>query len=234
MRWAMTLIQDIRFQWRHGFYAVYAIISLLYVSLLHIVPETHAEALMITILYSDPSFLGFFFIGGIVLLEKTQRILEPLWVTPLRLAEYVGAKLVSLAFLSSLSGTSIALGVHGFSGKTFLMLIGMSMGSLCFTSWGMMLVARVQSINAFLVGSQAFFLPITLPLLPFWGLAGGWWTEIWPGSAVLSLLKWALADTAPFPLHEFLLLLVWCTVSFCGALCSMRSAFDKEMGGVPV
>ncbi|MBA4541696.1 hypothetical protein H1164_02100 [Thermoactinomyces daqus] len=162
MRWSKALIQDVRFQWRHGFYAVYAIISTLYILFLRFVPEKYQEDLTITILYSDPSFLGFYFVGGIVLLEKVQKILQPLWVTPLRLSEYLSAKLVSLAFLSSLSSMTIAMGVHGFSGKSLLMVIGIFFSSICFTCWGMILVVHVQTINAFLVGSQVFLLPIAL------------------------------------------------------------------------
>ncbi|MBH8597696.1 MULTISPECIES: ABC transporter permease [unclassified Thermoactinomyces] len=233
MRWSKALIQDVRFQWRHGFYAVYAIISTLYILFLRFVPEKYQEDLTITILYSDPSFLGFYFVGGIVLLEKVQKILQPLWVTPLRLSEYLSAKLVSLAFLSSLSSMTIAMGVHGFSGKSLLMVIGIFFSSICFTCWGMILVVHVQTINAFLVGSQVFLLPIALPLLGYWGLAGGLWADIWPGSAAFSLLEWALSKPfVSFPLRDFLLLIAWCAVSFYGAKRSLFQAFTKEWGGV--
>lgn len=78
MKWAV-IVQDIRFQWRHGFYAVYAIVSAVYAGILHGLPAGIREKAAQAIIYSDPVILGFLFAGGMVLLEKRQGVLEPLF-----------------------------------------------------------------------------------------------------------------------------------------------------------
>ena len=114
MRIIHAVIADIRFQVKQGFYYVYAAITIMYLVILSFLPENTLDVAVPVVIFSDPSVLGLFFIGGIIMLEKLQGVLMVVVVTPLRTGEYILSKLISLAFISLLVGFAIAmLSRHG-------------------------------------------------------------------------------------------------------------------------
>jgi len=72
MRLRHAILADIRFQIKHGFYLVYVIITIMYLIILSFLPENILSVALPVVVFSDPSVLGLFFIGGIILLEKGQ------------------------------------------------------------------------------------------------------------------------------------------------------------------
>ena len=115
MRAAAALKYDILFQLRHGFHYAYLFISAVYILILRTLPAEAKSLLLPVIVLTDPTVLGLFFIGGIVLLEKGQRTLESLFVTPLRILEYIGAKTVSLTVMALAVSFIISFLAAGFS-----------------------------------------------------------------------------------------------------------------------
>ncbi|CDO04896.1 hypothetical protein BN988_03473 [Oceanobacillus picturae] len=103
MRFPAAFLYDIKIQFRHGLYAVYTLVSLFYIIALHQIPEQYREIAGIFITFSDPGVLGFFFIGGLVLLERNQNILDNLFITPYKVEEYIFSKALSLTVLSILT-----------------------------------------------------------------------------------------------------------------------------------
>ncbi len=81
------LKQDILFQFRHGFYLAYSIISIIYIVLLKIIGDSPASILSPILIFSDPAFMGFFFIGAILFFEREQRVVDALFVTPVTKSE---------------------------------------------------------------------------------------------------------------------------------------------------
>ena len=110
MRLTAAIRQDINFQFRHGFYHAYGILTIIYILLLRVLPETLVYPAVTLILFTDICALGFFFIGAIVLLEKGQSLTDSLFVTPLRLHEYLLSKLLSFMVLSFVSEVLIVVG----------------------------------------------------------------------------------------------------------------------------
>ena len=74
---------DVLFQIKQGFYFVYVILAILYLIVLSQLGQDIVKIVLPIITYIDPSVLGLFFIGGVVLLEKEQGILALLYVSPL-------------------------------------------------------------------------------------------------------------------------------------------------------
>lgn len=70
MRIFNALHADMRFQFKQGFYIVYVAIVVMYLIILHYLPENSIGIALPLVVYSDPSVLGLFFIGGIIMLEK--------------------------------------------------------------------------------------------------------------------------------------------------------------------
>ena len=100
MRILAAIRSDIKFQLKHGFYGIYAVVSIIYLIVLSFLPNEYLKYVLPTLIYSDPSGLGLFFFGGIVMLEKMQGIINYIVVTPLTTREYILSKVISLTLLA--------------------------------------------------------------------------------------------------------------------------------------
>ena len=194
MRFAAVLRFDIRYQARHGFPAVYAIITLLYILILRAVPEEVRRVLLPVIVFSDPVMLGLIFIGAIVLLEKEERTLESLFVTPLRLGEYLGSRLLSLGLISITSSVAVVLGVTGRLPAAHLFVPGVLLTAGIFTLLGFAVAARVRSFNEFVFAAAGIMLPACVPLLDHFNLVHSPLFCIFPTRASLLLLQGRVPD----------------------------------------
>ncbi|SER20370.1 fluoroquinolone export ABC transporter permease subunit [Piscibacillus halophilus] len=180
---------DVRFQFRHGFYAAYALVSIVYISLLLLAPTSYIEPLSILIIFTDPSVLGFFFVGGLVLLEKDQAIFSTLFVSPIRIHQYLMSKVLSLTLLAIASSLIIFMVIHQHHINYLPFLIAVMLCSIFFTLLGIFLAVRVDSINMFLYTSPLITIIFYLPLLNFFKLSDSIWLYLLPTQAVLTLLE---------------------------------------------
>lgn len=158
---------DVRFQFRHGFYFAYLIITIMYIVLLSFVPDPWKPMVSVIIIFSDPSALGYFFIGGIVLLEKGQHIYENLFVTPFQISEYLFAKVLSLSMLSVATSLAIHLFTFGFGEISLIFVLGVLITSVFFTLIGLGAAVRCRSLNEFFLVSPLYTLIFTVPLLGY-------------------------------------------------------------------
>ncbi|MBD2871778.1 fluoroquinolone export ABC transporter permease subunit [Paenibacillus arenilitoris] len=188
MRLLAAFLNDVRFQWRHRFYFVYLLVCSLYLLLLHAIPAAYKETVTVLLTFSDPSALGLIFAGGIVLLEKDQGIHVSLFVTPLRLREYLLGKSASLALLSTMA----AWAIHGLSlgmpAAPALFTVGVALTSTLCTLLSIGIVVRTQSVNGFLLLTQLYALPLALPLLRLFEIGHPAWYAILPTNGSLLLI----------------------------------------------
>ena len=96
MRLINAFLHDMRFQARHGFFVAYLIVCIMYILFLRFLPIEIRPVVLAVIIFSDTSVLGAFFIGGIILLEKEQRIHGGIFTTPLTPVEYIISKAAAL------------------------------------------------------------------------------------------------------------------------------------------
>lgn len=174
-----TVRNDVRLQWRHGFYAAYLLLTLLYILVLRLLPEEGRRILAPLIVFSDPAVIGFFFVGGIVLLERGDRTLEALFVTPLRVAEYLLSKTISLGLLATVTAIAIATGVEGTGVYLPALVPGTLLTAALAVLAGIALVSRFETLNRFAFGGGLSLAVFSLPLLHWLG-----WVD-WPLLAVL-------------------------------------------------
>ena len=88
MRLGRLICGDIHFQWKYGFYFIYFILTVLYVCGIAALPEHWKTDIASIMIYSDPAAMGLFFMGAIVLLEKSQKVLNAMVVSPVKISEY--------------------------------------------------------------------------------------------------------------------------------------------------
>ena len=188
MRLRAALAQDIRFQVRHGFYYAYAVLTAIYILLLRVLPDPFVFPTLTLILFTDICALGFFFIGAIVLLEKGQNLTDSLFVTPLRLHEYLVSKLLSFLLLSLASASLIAIGGGVRGHDSLLFILGLILSAGLYTLFGLIFAARARHVNDYFVRALGLGLLISLPVLSYIGLFDTALFYAFPTRATLILL----------------------------------------------
>jgi fluoroquinolone transport system permease protein len=162
------------------------------------------------ILFTDICTLGFFFIGAIVLLERGQNLTESLFITPLRLHEYLLAKILSFLFLATLSALLIMLGAS-IGGKDLMWFVfGAVFSALIYTLFGLIFAARARHVNDYFVKSLGAGLLISLPILAYIRLFDTPLFYLFPTRATLILLDVLGTDYAlSEKLFSVASLLIW-------------------------
>lgn len=143
---------DIIAQYRQGFYLVYGIITVIYIFILASVPAEARQVVTAYFIVSDTSIMGMVFVGAMVLLEKQQNILQSIFITPLKLSDYLWAKVISLTLIAVLVSSLIGFVPGGMLSNWWLMLIAVLLSSVFFTFLGLGIAARVSTLNGYIAG----------------------------------------------------------------------------------
>ncbi len=191
------LYQDIRFELRHGMYTVYAVLSVIYIFLLRSLPETIQSRIAVILLFSDPAVLGFFFIGGMVLLERKQRTLSALACTPLQAGEYLAAKSISLALLSLAACSIIVLAGLKTPISWGYLIIGVLLSSCWVTLVSIPFSLTADSLNDYFITAGGALLLLCLPLFDLIFSLGWKAAYLFPTHASILLITGAFRPISP-------------------------------------
>ncbi len=194
-----TIYWDIVRQYRNGFYLVSAIVVAFFALLLRQLEGVDWGLWWPAILLENLVINTFYFLSGMVLLEKGEGTLEAQIVTPLRDWEYLLAKVASLFALSALESLSLILLVSGPAFNWFWMLLGIAFFVAIYTLYGFFVVSRYDSISEFILPSALWTMGFSLPLLPYFDLWTHWSLYLHPMQAPLVLVR---AAYAPIPVWE--------------------------------
>ncbi|GIP34693.1 ABC transporter permease [Paenibacillus sp. J2TS4] len=223
---------DVKFQIRQGFYLAYLLITVMYSLLLSLVPAGAKSELSVIVIFTDPSALGFFFIGGIVLLEKGQNIYDNLFVTPLQVREYMTAKTLSLAMLSTLSGTAVHVSSFGIEEISGLFLAGIFLTSAFFTLIGLGLAVRYETLNGFFLVSPMYSILFYVPVLGYMKLFDSPLYYLLPTQGTLLLIASPFHPLAAWEMvYGLLVLLIWIGLAYVWAKRSFTNYIVLKIGG---
>lgn len=156
---------DILFQFKHGFYTIYVVLAFLYMIVLSFLGDNAKSIVLPILIYTDPSVLGMFFIGGIVLLEKEQGILSLLYITPLKVIEYIISKLLTLSIISLLAGLIITFVTYSGKVLFFQLIIGILLSSILFTLIGFIIATHSKTVNDYFVKVIPWMIIFIIPCL---------------------------------------------------------------------
>ncbi len=147
---------DALFQFKHGFYWVYLVLSLVYIVILSFFSTEVLDILLPILIFIDPAVLGMFFVGGMLLLEREQGILAFLNVTPLKTIEYIISKIFSLSLISVFPVLLITFSVYRSPVNWGYLIAGTLLVSIFFTLAGMLISRRSKSVNEYMVRMAPF------------------------------------------------------------------------------
>jgi fluoroquinolone transport system permease protein len=225
MRTTALFLADVRFQFKYGFYFLYLVFTVLYISLLFALPGTWREKAAILMIFSDPAAMGLYFMGSIVLFEKGERVLNSIAISPVKPCEYVAAKLASIGVISTAVG--LFIGVSGGTTANLLWFVaGVFIGSCLFSAIGMIVAANTASLNQFILATIPAELLINIPAIAY---LFGWrpdWLIFHPGVCIIELCQ-----NGSGALSSVIILIFW-TALF--ALLAIRAAAKsfRSLGGV--
>ncbi len=220
------LLNDIRLQQRNGIYYAYGFVLLAYLSLLYFLGDYFPSWALGILVYTDPAVLGFFFLGALMMLEKSEGTRTALAITPMRAIDYYWSKLLSLTFASLVSVTLIGVFAHGNINWP-LYLTTVIIVSATFVSIGFPIALHFKTATSYLMGSAGILTPILLPMIvalfdPFPS-----WAILIPPAAQLRLMLISVG-TFEATMWETVFMLIVIIATFCFSMFVALSALKKE------
>jgi fluoroquinolone transport system permease protein len=183
---------DVRLQVRNGFYWAAGFVALYTILLLSLLNAETLEWIIPPFVFSNLLMNTFYFIGGLVLLEKAEGTLEAQVVTPLRTSEYLASKIVTLTALAILENLAIVGLTFGLGVRIVPLVAGMLLAGPVYALLGFAAVARYDSINEYLFPSFIYATLLAPPLLAYFGVWDGWWIFLHPLQPALVLMEGAV------------------------------------------
>lgn len=227
MRKVNVIKGDMFFQWKYGFYMLYFLMIIIYYVIFSFLTGNVKDTIVSICVYSDPAAMGMFFMGALILLEKSQRITNSIAISPVTVEEYILGKIVSVGIISEIVGVILML--QGHTENYFFCAIGIFAGSVIFSLCGIIVGAKIESLNQYIIGTLPFeiigFVPVILYRIGFM------WDNklmiIHPGCSVMRLIE---GDTE-MAVGAVASIVIWIILLFWRADISVRKMFRKS-GGV--
>jgi len=225
MRTKALFLGDIRFQFKYGFYFIYLFFSILYIGLLYALPLEWRQTAAILMIFSDPAAMGLYFMGAIVLFEKSERVLNSVAISPVKPYEYVISKLCSIGCISTIVAVAIGASSNVIS-KPFYFIIGVFLCSCLFSAIGLIFACRISSLNQFVIATIPAELLINIPAIAWLFGYQKSWLLFHPGVSLIELCK---GSSSALP--SLIILLLW-TLFFTVLAERIVKKMLKSVGGV--
>jgi fluoroquinolone transport system permease protein len=201
---------DVSLQYRNGFYFVSAFTAVFAIILLKQFPGMDFSYWWPIIITNNLAINSYYFMAGIVLLEKGEGTLEAQIVTPLRPWEILGSKVLTLGLLSLFETLLIIFIVQGVNFNWFLLVTGILLYIAILSLYGFFVVARYDSISEFLLPSVLWTIGFSLPLLYYFDIWRSWIMFLHPLQAILILLQSAFTSVPAWQIiYGFAYSILW-------------------------
>lgn len=196
MRFRRLFLWDIRFQIKYGFYFLYAVLTGIYGIILSALPEDWKEKAAVILIFSDPAAMGLFFMGAIVLLEKSQHTPCALAVSPVRAGEYILAKVGSLSVISL--AVAAVLAFFAGAGNCHIVLSGTMITGAVFTLLGIMTATKINSLNQFLLWTVPIEIVCFVPAILHLFKITPAWLRYYPANVCMEMVSGQVPSAAGF------------------------------------
>lgn len=184
-----TMRCDVMLQLRHGFYYATAFVLICCVAVVSRIPSLNLNWLLPALVLGNLLLNTFYFIGGLILLEKGEGTLEAQVVTPLRSWEYLASKVGTLTLLGLVENTVIVMLLAGFGFNLLPLAASLILTAMLYCLAGIIAVVRYASINEYLMPSVLYTSLLLVPLLPYLMQWDTWLLYLHPMQATLLLAQ---------------------------------------------
>lgn len=219
-----TMRLDFRLQLRNGFAWAIAVVVAGWVAAVTQLAGVDWAVVLPAFVFGNLIVVSFYFVAGLVLLEKEEGTLEAQVVTPLAGGEYLASKVATLAALSIVESLLITVIAVGFGFGAFAMTAGIVLASILYTLIGFAAVARYDTINEYIFPSVVCTTLLGLPYLHFFAVWESPILYLHPLLGPLILMQAAFGAASPWQWTYGLLYPLLCVVPI---FLWSRRAFDR-------
>lgn len=192
MNYMKPLFYDFKLQFRGGFYFAYIFVTILYVAFLRTISLSFKDIITVFIVYSDPSIVTFYFVAGMVLLEKNEKTLDSVFISSMSVNTYLINKVISLGFISLLTSFIIVTLSYGFDYNPLLLFTAVMLSSSFYTLAGIGISVKSPTINRFIYPSMGFVMLFTLPAINYIPQINFVFLEYLPAMSIIRLLDYSI------------------------------------------
>lgn len=219
---------DLRLQFRYGIYAAYAVVVGFYLAQLFLLSHVLPKWVPALIIFTDPAAVAFFFLGALMMLEKSEGVRAALAVTPMSASDYLLGKAITLVGLSVLSCTVLIPFMHEVA-SPWLLVLTVLLTAIQYLGIGVPIALRFKTVSGYLLGSAALLTPVIAPgllalLEPF-----PTWLAVVPAASQFRLMLVATGAATAASAEEAIMLLV-SAVAASGAIWLALRALRREFG----
>ncbi len=161
----------LRVQWRGKFPHVYLALAILTVLIVRLaIPPDYVSILLPAFLLGEPGTLGIYLVAAHCYLERTERSVSALAVTPLRSSEYVLGLSIASAIIATGGGAVIWAGVVGIGPRLLLLLPPLFLCAVLSGLIGIAVSAYFSEFTRFLLAIAPVSVWVALPYLSYFEL----------------------------------------------------------------
>ncbi|MCI5045673.1 MAG: ABC transporter permease [Aquisalinus sp.] len=230
-RLIMLIRHDVRLQWRYGILAAYGVVIFMTGGLIWFLRDLMPGWFISLVIFTDNAPVGFFFLGGLLMLERAENVRDTLAVTPVSAGEYLTSKLLTFLTLSLMAVTVVGIA----SGKQInwpLFVFAGTITAVFYLGLGAFVAARTKTVTGYITSSVVWFLPLLLPAGVAFLDPMPLWLSILPTAAQLDLILAALDSERLSYLRLFVLTLsasgAAATAYYIGVRCLRRDFGEKS------
>jgi fluoroquinolone transport system permease protein len=200
-------------QRRYKFYYAAGFMALVWIVVLRSLRPGLLPVAVPFVVFVDLAVVGFYFMAGSLLFEKGEGTLLALLTSPLRLWEFLSARVATLTLLAVIISFAVALASYGTHFNMTLFATGVILNAMINLQVGLFAVIPYDTISRFMIPSQFYVVVLYLPLIPFFG----WWRSpvfyLIPTNGSLLLLEGAFGSLRPWQVvYAVTYQLFWMTV----------------------
>ncbi len=173
----LTLLKnDFLLLFRYGIIAAYSVVIAFYIGAFIYAGSLMPSWMAGLIIIMEPSVFGFFFLGALMQLEKSEDVRSGLAITPISAMEYFLAKAISLTLIGLLAVIILVNFTHNEINWVMLITI-VILTSVQFIAIGVPAALFFKTLSGYLLGSVTIVMPLLLlgmiafiNPMPFWAL----------------------------------------------------------------
>jgi fluoroquinolone transport system permease protein len=214
-----TIRRDARLQFRNGFYYASLFVLVVLASMVGQLHGLNLAWLLPAFLLSNLVINGFYFVAGLLLLEKAENSVLAQLVTPLRPWEYLASKVTTLTLLGVVENLAVVALLYGLGFGLLPLAAGLALALALYVLSGFIVAMRYDSINEYLMPSVLFATAVALPSVTYLLGWDGWLLYLHPMQAPLQLLEAAFGPVEPWRVAYGLLysaLWIWLAFRWAG------------------
>ncbi len=155
---------------------------------------------MPVVVLGSVSLTTVFLVGVLILLERGEGTLDVVLVSPLRSAEYLASKLITLTLLALVESGAIAIIAYGFGFSFGWLIVAVTLRASMGVAVGVAVGVRYRSITHFLLPAILVSLSFDLPNIWYLNLSTSPAFYLWPSMPPLLLAKAAFMPIDPIQL----------------------------------